>query len=143
MYEISDLEELTSNYILSLIGPNNFSNKSWNDKITALKEILVDCIYSKLDDKNDKNTNTMEDKSESSVNLDFSKISNLNVSNQNVIITNNKFEMIIQKLDIIVIPFGSFPLKIYLPESDVDLTILLKDKETQRIFTDYTSDFLI
>lgn len=141
MCEIGIIEELTSNYILSLIGPNNFSNKSWNDKITSLNEVLIDCIYSKLDDKNDKNT--YDDKSESSVNLDFSKISNLNVSNQNVIISNNKYELIIQKLEIIIVPFGSFPLRIYLPESDVDLTVILKDKETQKIFTDYSADFLI
>lgn len=141
MCEIGVIEELTSNYILSLIGPNNFSNKSWNDKITSLNEVLIDCIYSKLDDKNDKNT--YDDKSESSVNLDFSKISNLNVSNQNAIISNNKYELIIQKLEIIIVPFGSFPLRIYLPESDVDLTVILKDKETQKIFTDYSADFLI
>ena len=38
--------------------------------------------------------------------------------------------------------FGSFPLRSYLPESDMDVTIMLIDKETKQPYTNYSSDML-
>lgn len=38
--------------------------------------------------------------------------------------------------------FGSFPMKTYLPDSDMDITIILEDKETGSIITQYSYEFL-
>lgn len=38
--------------------------------------------------------------------------------------------------------FGSFPMKTYLPESDMDITIILEDRQTGTIITKYSFEFL-
>lgn len=38
--------------------------------------------------------------------------------------------------------FGSFPMKTYLPDSDMDITIILEDKQTNTIITKYSHEFL-
>ena len=38
--------------------------------------------------------------------------------------------------------FGSFPLKTYLPDSDMDITIILEDKQTNTIITNFSFEFL-
>jgi DNA polymerase sigma len=38
--------------------------------------------------------------------------------------------------------FGSFPLKTYLNESDLDLTIIFEDKQTKSIICNNSYDFL-
>jgi len=38
--------------------------------------------------------------------------------------------------------FGSYPLKSYLPESDVDITLVLEDKFKGNLFVTYSFDFL-
>jgi len=38
--------------------------------------------------------------------------------------------------------FGSFPMKTYLPDSDIDITIILEDKLTKTIITNYSYEFL-
>ena len=38
--------------------------------------------------------------------------------------------------------FGSYPMKSYLPESDVDITIILEEKSKGTLYTNYTFDYL-
>jgi DNA polymerase sigma len=38
--------------------------------------------------------------------------------------------------------FGSFPMKTYLPDSDMDITIILEDSHTGNIITHYSYEFL-
>jgi len=38
--------------------------------------------------------------------------------------------------------YGSFPMKTYLPDSDMDITIILEDKTTNCIITNYSFDYL-
>lgn len=38
--------------------------------------------------------------------------------------------------------YGSFPMKTYLPDSDMDITIILEDKTTQSIKTNYSFEYL-
>lgn len=38
--------------------------------------------------------------------------------------------------------FGSFPIRTYLPDSDLDVTIILEDLETQTIITNYSYEYL-
>jgi hypothetical protein len=38
--------------------------------------------------------------------------------------------------------YGSFPMKTYLPDSDMDITIILEDKITNNIITNYSYEYL-
>ncbi len=38
--------------------------------------------------------------------------------------------------------YGSYPLRTYLPDSDMDITIILEDKSTKTIITNYSYEFL-
>jgi DNA polymerase sigma len=38
--------------------------------------------------------------------------------------------------------YGSYPLQTYLPDSDMDVTIILEDKNTHTIITNYSYEFL-
>jgi DNA polymerase sigma len=41
-----------------------------------------------------------------------------------------------------IFSFGSFPLRTYLPDSDMDITIILEDKTTGSIISNYSYDYL-
>lgn len=41
-----------------------------------------------------------------------------------------------------IFSFGSFPMRTYLPDSDIDITIILEDKNSKAIMTNYTYDYL-
>jgi len=41
-----------------------------------------------------------------------------------------------------VFSFGSFPLRTYLPDSDMDITVILEDKTTNRIISNLSYEFL-
>lgn len=41
-----------------------------------------------------------------------------------------------------VFSFGSFPLRTYLPDSDMDITIILEDKTTKTIISNYSYEYL-
>ncbi len=41
-----------------------------------------------------------------------------------------------------VFSFGSFPLRTYLPDSDMDITVILEDKTTNQIISNLSYEFL-
>lgn len=73
-------------------------------------------------------------------------------SQENEIERSEKFEIMKRlitrsfesEMDIIphIFCFGSFPMKTYLPESDMDVTIILEDKQTGMIITNYSYEYL-
>ena len=41
-----------------------------------------------------------------------------------------------------IFSFGSYSLKTYLPDSDMDITIILEDKSTNQIISNYSYEYL-
>jgi tRNA nucleotidyltransferase (CCA-adding enzyme) len=52
--------------------------------------------------------------------------------------------LIEEKIDLIphIYCFGSYPIKTYLQDSDLDVTIIFKDKEKKSFVTNYSYEFL-
>lgn len=45
-------------------------------------------------------------------------------------------------INVHIFSFGSFPLNTYLPDSDIDITLILEDKITRKIITNYSFEYL-
>ncbi len=54
----------------------------------------------------------------------------------------NEFEKECQDITPHIFCFGSFPLKTYLQESDLDITILFEEKKKNNLLLNYSFDFL-
>ena len=52
--------------------------------------------------------------------------------------------LIEEKIELIphIFCFGSFPIKTYLQDSDLDITLIFEDRNTKSFITDYSYDFL-
>jgi DNA polymerase sigma len=61
----------------------------------------------------------------------------------------NKIKHILQKafiqekgIKFHIFSFGSFPMRTYLPDSDMDITIILEDIQTKTIISNYSYEYL-
>lgn len=111
--DLKQTNEFIFNYILTLIGPNNHQIEIREKKYSEITELIKRAFSNKQIFEN------------------VSKFSH-----------NQAYEDILSNLDVEVFCFGSFPIKLFLPDSDLDITVLFLEKNSKKPFTEYSNDML-